>query len=91
MNKIPIVLYRPRSLLTLEQLGDRICRQHGITVDRMRSPSRARQLTPIREEFITQAVDRRIATLSEVARFLHRDPSALSKLLARRKGRLSHS
>ena len=44
--------------------------------------SRARELTPIRVEFITHAVELCGATLSEIARFLHRDPSVLSKLLA---------
>jgi hypothetical protein len=45
------------------------------------SLSRARELTPIRLDFISQAIDLRIATLADLARFLHRDPSALSQLL----------
>jgi putative transposase len=76
---------KPRSRLTLEDLGERICQEHHISIERMRSPSRARDLTPIRVGFITQAVELRVATLSEVARFLQRDPSALTKLLARHK------
>ena len=78
---------KPRSRLTLEQLGERICQQHHISLERLRSLSRARDLTSIRVRFITQAVELRIATLSEIARFLHRDPSALTKLLARHKTR----
>jgi hypothetical protein len=43
----------------------------------------ARELTPIRLDFISQAIDLRIATLADLARLLHRDPSALSQLLER--------
>jgi hypothetical protein len=68
---------------TLQQLAERICLEHRISVDRLRSLSSARGLTQIRVDFITQAIDRCIATLAELARFLNRDPSALTKLLAR--------
>lgn len=74
----------PRSGLTLDELAQALCGDYGITVDRLRSLSRARALTPARAALADQAVEQRIATLSEVARFLHRDPSALTKLLARR-------
>jgi hypothetical protein len=69
--------------MTLEEFADRVCHDHHISMDRLRSPSRQRELTPIRLAFITQAVDLRIATLAELARFLHRDPSALTKILSR--------
>jgi hypothetical protein len=54
-----------------------------VSIDSIRSSSCARKLTPIRLNLLQQALDLRIATLSDVARFLHRDPSALSKLLNR--------
>jgi putative transposase len=76
---------RQRSALTLEDLAGRICPAHNISLDRLRSPSRARDLTSVRVDFIIQAIDLRIATLAELARFLHRDPSALTKLLARHR------
>ena len=79
---------RSRTRLTLEQLGELICHKHHIGLERLRSLSRARELTPIRVEFIAHAIELHGATLSEIARFLHRDPSALSKLLARYKARL---
>jgi hypothetical protein len=60
------------------------CRR-SMSPDRLRSPSRARDLTSVRVDFITQAINLRIATLTELARFLHRDPSALTKLLARHR------
>jgi hypothetical protein len=37
----------------------------------------------LRVDCITQAINLRIATLTELARFLHHDLSALTKLLAR--------
>jgi hypothetical protein len=83
INQIPFVPYRPRSPLTLEQLAIELCQCHNINIDLLRSPSRARHLTVIRISLVHQAIERRIATSAEVARFLHRDASALTKLLAR--------
>ena len=44
----------------------------------LRSRSAARSLTPIRLQLLHEAVDQRVANLTEVARFLGRDSSALS-------------
>jgi hypothetical protein len=71
--------------LTREELASRICPAHRMSPDRMRSPSRARELTSVRVDFITQAINLRSATLTELARFLHRDPFALTKLLVRNR------
>jgi hypothetical protein len=78
--------YRPHrsiNLSALRELGERICREHNVSLDRLCSLSRARKLTPVRLDFISQAIDLRIATLADLARFLRRDPSALSQLLER--------
>jgi putative transposase len=80
-----IASLRNHGALTLEELASRICPAHRTSPDRLRSPSRARDLTSVRVDFITQAINLRIATLTELARFLHRDPSALTKLLARHR------
>jgi hypothetical protein len=69
--------------LTLEELASRICPAHRMSPDRLRSPSHARDLTSVRVNFITQAINLRIAMLNGLARFPHRDPSALTKLLVR--------
>jgi hypothetical protein len=87
INNIPFVPYRPRSPLTLEQFVESICAQHSISPELLRSPSRARHLVPIRILLTTQAIEQRIATLCDVARYLHRDPSSLTKLLARHETR----
>lgn len=83
IQHIPFTPYKPRSLVTLQQLAKQICVANGANVEALRSPSRARQLAPIRVQFIKQAIEQRIATLSEVARYLNRDPSALGRLVKR--------
>ena len=75
--------HRPRSSQTLEELANQVCLEYHITIDRLRSPSRARELTPIRLDFITRATHFGIATATQLACFLHRDPSALTRLVAR--------
>ena len=83
INQIPFLPFRPRSSLTLDQLAAQICDQHGIGVDLLRSRSSARALTSIRLQLLHAATELRIATLTDVARFLNRDPSTLSKLAAK--------
>ncbi len=80
INSIPFVPLKPRSALTLEQLAQRICTLRGVSSELVRSRSAARSLTPIRIQILEQALDQRIATLTEVAKFLNRDPSTLCKL-----------
>jgi putative transposase len=85
-GKLVTPAYRPHrsiNLSALRELGERICLEHQVSLDRLCSLSRARELTLIRLDFISQAIDLRIATLADLARFLHRDPSALSQLLER--------
>lgn len=84
---IPSAPFKPRSLRTLEELAHSVCTEHGISVELLRSPSRARSLSAARIALVTTAIEQRIATCSEVARFLHRGPTALSKLLARHAGK----
>jgi hypothetical protein len=83
IQRIPFTPFKPRSAITLQQLAEQICHANGANVEPLRSPSRARQLAPIRAHLVTQAIEERIATLSEVARYLNRDPSALGRLVSR--------
>jgi hypothetical protein len=83
IESIALIPYKLRSPLTLEQLAQRVCSEHQLTVELLRSPSRARRLTAIRIDLTSRAIEQRIATLCEVARFLHRDPSSLGKMMAR--------
>lgn len=81
--RIPFVPRKPRSPLTLEQLAESFCAEHHIDTKLLRSPSRARHVASIRVAFSSQAIEQGIATVSDIARFLNRDPSSLAKLLAR--------
>lgn len=83
IRRIPVVPHKPRSPLTLVQLAESFCAAHHITPELLRSPSRARHLSLIRTAFSIQAIERRIAILSDIARFLNRDHSSLGRLLAR--------
>jgi chromosomal replication initiation ATPase DnaA len=70
--------------MTLEALALSTCEQYNVTMELLRSPSRARHLSSIRAALCTQAIKQRVATLSEIARLLNRDASGLTRLLARR-------
>jgi REP element-mobilizing transposase RayT len=72
-----------RSSSSLPELAAAICARHGIAVPIIRSPAALRSLTPIRVEIARVAVENRVATLAEVARYLGRDPSTLYQLLKR--------
>ena len=81
ISNIPFIPYKPRSSLSLEQLAASICDQHNVTIDLLRSRSSARNHTPVRLQLADAAIDQRIATLTDVTRFLGRDPSTLCKLM----------
>lgn len=86
INRIRLIPHKRRSSLTLDQLAEAICAHHSIPLSLLRSPSRARRLARPRLELAIQAVEQHVATLADVARFLHRDPSTLTKLVARYGG-----
>lgn len=89
INAIPIAPYSARSTITLGELAESVCIQHSISLELLRSPSRARHLAPIRTTLARQAIEKRVSTLCEVARFLHREPSSLSKLLVRHERKIA--
>ena len=72
---------------TLDQLIKRVCALHGVTEYELAAPSRARKLASIRTDIACEAVERRIATVSEVARRFHRSQPALSRAMNRRRAR----
>ena len=87
VRQIAAVRPRPRSNRTLDEVAAQVCAIHGVSVEVLRSPLRTRYLAPIRSAFAQEAINERVATLSEIARFLHRDPSAITQLLARHSGK----
>lgn len=84
VSSLPAPVHRPKSSLSLEQLAAAVCAEFEISPGLLRSKCAARHLTPIRLHLLDRAVHERIATLSEVARFLYRSPSTLARLSKRR-------
>ena len=82
-KSIGVPLGQASSTGSLTQLIEEACRTHGVEVDDLVSGIRQRRLTTVRAWIAHQAVARRIASLSEVARHLHRDESSLRELVAR--------
>jgi REP element-mobilizing transposase RayT len=65
--------------MTLPALAEQVCARHGISVALLRSRIASPRLTPIRVELLEQAVVDAVANLTDVARYLGRDASTLSK------------
>jgi putative transposase len=76
----------PPSSLSLEELAEEVCSEHGASVALLTSSRRSRSITLIRVELTRRALDQHVATLCEVARFLCRHPSSLGRLLERYGG-----
>jgi len=68
---------------TLDQIAARHCARLGISVVELVSPSRARRLSSTRTAVAREALTTGVATVSEIARFLGRSPSALAQQLTK--------
>lgn len=67
----------------LEELAKRYCSRTGIPVAHLRSPSRSRRLNQARVAFALDTMAAGLATLSALARYLGRSPSALRQSIDR--------
>jgi hypothetical protein len=67
-----------RAFNSLEQVVDSVARTLGVTREDVVSPSRQRKLSLARAVITWHATRSGVATLAEVARYLHRHPSTLS-------------
>ena len=72
-----------RTTASLEQIIQTVTCRLGVDRERVLSSSRERELTLARAVIGWYATERRVATLSEVARRLRRDPSTLSVAISR--------
>ena len=63
----------------LEDIALRVCENHGIALSLLRSRASSHNLTPIRLELLRRAIAGGVAGLSDVARYLGREPSTLSR------------
>ena len=77
--------YVPRSRHTLEEIACQICQQLQVSLEAVRSASRKRCFTAARVAIAVRALDGRIASLTDVAAFLGREPGSLSELLRRHR------
>lgn len=68
---------------SLDQVVDSVVRTLGVTREDVVSMSRERRLSLARAVITWHATRSGVATLSEVARYLHRDPSTLSVAVRR--------
>lgn len=83
LENLPRHLRVYRSKLTLEQIIQTVTCRLGVDREHVLSNSRQREVTLARALIAWYATERRVATLSEVARHLHRDPSTLSVAVSR--------
>lgn len=72
-----------RSKISLEQIICAVTQALGVERDHVMSSSRRRDLALARALIAWFAIERRVATLTEVARRLNRDPSTLSVAISR--------
>lgn len=64
-----------------------ICRAQCVTLEALRSRAQTRLLSLARTSIAIRALAQEIASISEVARFLHRSPSALARAVQRQAKR----
>lgn len=72
-----------RSQWSLESIAAHIAQVHDVTPANLRSRSRRQELVVARAVFAWYATERRVASLSEVSRYLGRSASSLSRAVAR--------
>jgi REP element-mobilizing transposase RayT len=83
LASLPPPRIKPRSHLTLVELGESVCASFQVRLDEVRSSARRRHLTKARITIARRAEDEGVASLREVARFLDRTSSAICQMLRR--------
>lgn len=83
MASLPRLSRRYRTRASLEQIVQTVTCRLGVEREHVLSSSRQRELTLARALIAWYASERGVATLSEVARLLRRDPSTLSVAVSR--------
>jgi REP element-mobilizing transposase RayT len=83
LDKLTIPILRRHPTTTFEQLVHDVCTEHGITIDHLRSSGRHHDASKARAHLAQRAIAQQVASLSEVARYLYRSVSALSRAVDR--------
>lgn len=84
LASLPPPRVKPRSWLSLEQLAHQVCTERQVSVEQLQSRSKHRRVSDARAELAHRAIEGRIASLNQVARFVSRTSAAISQLLSRR-------
>lgn len=87
LEKLAVPVLRRQPDTTLETIATAVCHESGVTIDSVRSASQHRQLCLARACIAVRAMDGQAATLSDVARYLNRSASALSRAVDRYRAR----
>jgi hypothetical protein len=74
---------QPAMQQTLEELTQSICQKHGASEAELKSSSRERRSSMIRAEIGLAAIENKIASNAEIARFFNRNQSGLSRAINR--------
>jgi len=83
MQTLALAPARPRSIRTLDDLAATTCQAFGVSLEALRSPGKQRLLSAARRSLALEATEQRIASLSDVARYLHRSVSGIARLVER--------
>jgi hypothetical protein len=75
--------WRPKSHATIDSVITTMCREAEIEISMLESRSRQRVLSRVRAQVTQYCLERRIASLSEVARRFGRDESSLREAVLR--------
>lgn len=82
LSRLDVPLKPRNRTMTLEALALQLCAEIGVSLDDVRSRSQSVRLSRARGLIGSRAIDQHIASLSEVARYLNRSASALSRAIA---------
>jgi len=74
---------QPAAQQTLAELTQVMCQKHDVSAAELRSSSRERKYSAIRAETGLAAIEKRIASNAEIARYFNRNQSGLSRAINR--------
>ncbi|HKQ81111.1 MAG TPA: transposase [Steroidobacteraceae bacterium] len=83
VNDLPRGVRPYRSKISLEEITANVARLRGISEQMILSKSRARGCVIARAMITWYAIERSVASMNQVARYLRRDPSSLSVAITR--------
>lgn len=78
---IPVLRRHPKT--TLEALTDQVCTEFNLSLDQLRAPGKRPLVAKARATIARRAIQEQVASASDVARFLGRSLSALTRAMDR--------